>query len=134
MSAPIIHWVPIAEFLAMQAMEDLYSRYGAALRERDVAAFGGMLAPDFRWIELDGSVASREGVLQETERLFRSAEGDIELRTRLIAVSVSEQTRSVRAVKELFIGETSVSVEDVEEAWRMQDGKWTLAETRVCGG
>src|SRR5687767_294522 len=106
MSTPMIHWVPIAEFMAMQAMEDVYARRGAALGARDLAGFERLLASAYRWIDLDGNVSDRAKALQDVETLFAAADGPISFRARLISVTASDCEMKVRAVKNLQAGDT----------------------------
>jgi hypothetical protein len=133
MSAPMISWVPINEFMAMQAMEEAYARYGEALHAHDIVGFARVLTPDYRCVRFDGTVANLTETLEDVAALFDSACGAIVFHARLVAVSDHESIMRARAAKELQLGETAY-VEDVEEIWRLEDGEWLLAETRICGG
>ena len=93
-----------------------------------------MLLPEYRCVRLDGRESNRADAIQELESLFLSTHEPITLRERLIAVSVCDETMVVRAVKELAVGAEEPFAEDVEETWRLNNGRWRLAETRVSGG
>lgn len=134
MSTPIIHWIPIAEFMAMQAMEDAYDRYGVTLQDRDLVAFEDMHVADYRWIRLDETILCRGETVLEMESLFDSTDEPIQFKERLIAVTARDNVMKVRAVKELHVGGVDLTAQDVEETWRLDDGRWRLVETRECGG